>query len=388
MSSARTSRDASARKNAGSSNAGAVHEIICTAPAAAACCIAVPDDGPALHRAAQRLRARGDLRTARVACARAVAAFERVAGRDHPDTAHARVELGEILEGLGAFADAARCLRRAVASLAHADGPADVRVLAIRAALDEARVLQAGGRLHDSERAYRAAAALARRARSAEGGVAALTGLGVLRKAQGRYAQAAACYRRALALARGREERATLYHNLAGLAHARGRLEEAELLARRGIVLRRRARGPRELLIADLAALAPILDGLGERAEAATLYRRALAFHRRRSGPRSYEVAVTLANLGALQRHAGRLAAAERTLRAALAAHEASLGRRHAETALTLNNLGAVLAARGAPADARRCYTRALRVLVATVGRDHPYHRAAARNLARLGGER
>src|SRR4029077_15392142 len=73
-----------------------------------------------------------------------------------------------------------------------------------------------------------------------------LNNLGVLRKAQGRYAEAAAFYRRALApvSARDRELQAPLAHTLGGIGHARGRFALAEPHARRSVRLRRALLGP------------------------------------------------------------------------------------------------------------------------------------------------
>jgi tetratricopeptide (TPR) repeat protein len=88
-----------------------------------------------------------------------------------------------------------------------------------------------------------------------------LNDLGVLHKAQGRYADAARRYRLALQLLvdhHGDEapELAPLYHNLGGLEHARGRYHQGEPLARRAVALRRRARPPDPFGVAvDLAAL-------------------------------------------------------------------------------------------------------------------------------------
>ena len=99
--------------------------------------------------------------------------------------------------------------------------------------------------------------------------------------------------------------------------------------------------------IADEAALAPILDDLGKRTEAERLYRQALRYYLRRFGERSYEVSVTLANLGALYHNLDDLPRAEQHLRRALGIDENCSDAPHPELALSLNNLAVVLAARG-----------------------------------------
>jgi tetratricopeptide (TPR) repeat protein len=61
----------------------------------------------------------------------------------------------------------------------------------------------------------------------------ALNNLGVLGKFAGRFDEAAECYRRALAIleyhySKDCAEAASIYHNLGGLEHARGRFAEGE----------------------------------------------------------------------------------------------------------------------------------------------------------------
>jgi hypothetical protein len=87
-------------------------------------------------------------------------------------------------------------------------------------------------------------------------------------------------YHRALSLVlatRGEDsvETATLYHNLGGLEHARGRYSLGEPHARRGLAIREKLLGPdHQAVAADAAALAAILDGQGKRDEAEVLIRR------------------------------------------------------------------------------------------------------------------
>ena len=127
-----------------------------------------------------------------------------------------------------------------------------------------------------------------------------------------RFAEGEGAYRRALAILQktyGPDDPrlADIYHNLGGLAHARGRYEEGEPLARRGLEMRERALGPDDRdVAADVAALAAILDGEAKRDEAERLYLRALDVFEREAGPDSYDVAVNLNNLGALYQAEGK----------------------------------------------------------------------------------
>src|SRR5207249_4854214 len=133
---------------------------------------------------------------------------EQAGGRRSPDAVHARVELGEMAELRGDLAaalalldGAARDLRRAASGR---DVPEDVRGLFLRAVLAGARVRQLKGEYAATERTYRRSLQWARRYFGPRhAGVAAvLTAQGILRKAQGRYAEALKLYRRALPIVR------------------------------------------------------------------------------------------------------------------------------------------------------------------------------------------
>lgn len=108
---------------------------------------------------------------------------------------------------------------------------------------------------------------------------------------QGRYDEAELLYFRALdivdaAVGHDDLQAASLYHNLGGLEHARGRAALGEPPARWGLRIRERGLGPdHPHVAADKAALAAILDAQGRFDEAGELYRQALAVFERVYGP-------------------------------------------------------------------------------------------------------
>jgi tetratricopeptide (TPR) repeat protein len=207
---------------------------------------------------------------------------------------------------------------------------------------------------------------------------AILNNFGVLSKYAGRFECAKRLYERARTLMprddpHFREFRATLYHNLAGLEHARGQHMKALLYARQGIRLRRTLRSRDRLpLVADQVALAAILVELGSLREAEKIHLRALRTYRRKFGSRHYETAALVSNLGAQYAKVGRLDAAERMLRRAARALEATLGRHHPRLASVLNNLATLCARRGKLAEAHALYTRALHLLGRQIGPTYP----------------
>jgi len=169
--------------------------------------------------------------------------------------------------------------------------------------------------------------------------------LGVVLKGEGRFHASACAYRQALELAcrgvRANDPKfASLYHNLAGLEHARERYDLAEPLARHGLSIRERALGGQHPDVArDLAALAAILDGQGRHVEAEVLHRRALVVFEAggRSGRR--EAAYAMANLAACLYLQGRRDEAIEGTRKAVAMQRRLLGSQHPDVKLSEANL-------------------------------------------------
>ncbi len=339
----------------------------------------------AAHERAIAWRAAGRFADAERACRRAADGYARAEGPRSPDLANALVELGRVLEARDRLADAAACHRRALAILARAPRHSDFTRLAIEARLALAGVQRTRGALAEADRLSRAALAAARGLGPRDPLMAtALNNLGVLRKAQGRYAEALACYRRAAPLLSraDREARATLHHNLGGIAHAQGRLAQAEPHARRAVVLREAALGPHHPSVAaDVAALAAVVESRGQLARAAQLYRRSAAVFRRRLGAGSLEAGLTLAGLAGVEQQRGRTAAARPLYRQAIRILERKLGAGHADVALTVNNLAVLEQSAGRLPQAAGLFRRAASALARAVGPAHPHSRLARNNL-------
>jgi tetratricopeptide (TPR) repeat protein len=354
----------------------------------------------AAHERAIALRAETRLGEAEAACRRAIAGYTKVEGARHPDVANALVELGQILEALDRPQEARRCQARALAILAaHTRGvrardlDPDVARLRLRARVFLAGVDRTLGAYAAADRGFRAALAEATRVFGPRDPDVAsvLNNMGVLRKAQGRYGEAARLYRRALPLLRARRDRlalATLYHNLGGIEHARGRYAAGEPHARRSVALREAALGPGHVAVAaDVAALAAIVEGRGRLAEAARLYDRALRVFRRKLGEESTEVALNLSSLATLRQQQGRSAEAGRLFARALPLQEQLYGRGHPEVGMTVHNLAYHERAGGRLARSASLYGRALRIFERTLGRAHPHTRLCAANLRAVEAE-
>jgi tetratricopeptide (TPR) repeat protein len=206
----------------------------------------------------------------------------------------------------------------------------------------------------------------------------------------GRFGDAELAYRRALAVIEraadvDREDLAAVFHNLGGLAHARGDFEAAEPLARRAVEIRSSVVGPGAVAtLLDRSAHAATLHAVGRSAEAEASIRDLLGDLEAALGADHPEVAVALNNLAAIVQRRGELAEAESLYRRVIAIKEARLGADALPLAIPLNNLGTVLRASGRAAEAADLYARALTLLECSVEGDHPTLLAVRRNLARL----
>jgi tetratricopeptide (TPR) repeat protein len=336
-----------------------------------------------LHARGERALADGALQEADDLAGRAAALFAS-ADPEHPDVAnalllrariaHARSDFGRDLELAEQAAAIIEAARRAwpdedVVARLHAHVAAEV-----------ASALIALGRYDDAERIL---AAELGEIEVPLGADAAEIGelcnlLGIVHKYQARYDEAAACYARAVELARRHHGddsalMASLEHNLGGLGHARGELARAEPHARRAVELREAALGPDHPAVAsDLAAWAAILDEQGRTAEAEAALGRALAIFERAHGELHFEVGYTLGSLGALHAGGERWDAAGPVLERARRILVGVLGDQHVEVARVDQYLAVVAHGRGDRPAALAHAERALAICARAFPPDHP----------------
>jgi tetratricopeptide (TPR) repeat protein len=245
-------------------------------------------------------------------------------------------------------------------------------------------------RTGDYRRALAVARAALQQVRSAAGQPARLVPylnqVGLSGKECGAFDEAEAAYTEALAIARADDDveaQVTVLHNLGGLAYARADFACAELWAREGLALRRgRISDDVSGLAADEAALAAILEALGQFDEAEALYRSALRTWR--AVDNRYEIAVCLNGLAAVRRFAGHPDDAELLFGEALTAMSAERGESHPQTATVRNNLAMLLHATERTEQALPLLERATADLTSALGADHPATRDVVANRDRI----
>jgi len=260
--------------------------------------------------------------------------------------------MGQAYSGLGLYQPAAALLSQARSDENSAAVPAESRI----------RTLVASGSTAYLAGDYDAAAALlagavdlARAHLDASDPLRsqALTSLADAKVQLGKFAEAEALCREALAAdrERGPEGAAVLAQTLDSLGRTyfySGDLAAAEAPLRESFTLRERALGMRHSLTAiSLENLAALLYQTGRYDEALSMYRQALPIFREVYGPEHPEVASVINNLGRTALMTGRIDEAEPLLRQALAMTEKFEGDTHDYLVSPLNSLAMIDAYRG-----------------------------------------
>jgi tetratricopeptide (TPR) repeat protein len=167
---------------------------------------------------------------------------------------------------------------------------------------------------------------------------------------------------------------ATTLNNLAEIASARGRLQEAEALARRALELWEQAYGPAHQRVAvALNNLAQALRRQKRFVEAAPLYERAVAILETTTpGLAALDLARCLGNLAEMQHELDKLPAAVATYRRAIKLLEEAVGPAHTELALMINRLAEVRRAQRRYVESAQLYRRSIAILQRSVGDADP----------------
>ncbi len=300
-----------------------------------------------------------------------------------PLIAEARVEVGRLLQLLGRFDEAIEPLQETVweALAVHDD------VLAARASLGIVQVRGTQqGRFEEARRELKLTQALLDRL----GGDLRLevnlhNTIGQMAYREGRFAEAVAAYREALALRRRLDEARpdegaasvtsadnAIRNNLANALAAMGAYDEA--LAEHEAVLAARiaVEGPTH------PAVANTYNNMGQAyfdrfryREALAMYDKSLALRKVLLPPDHWLIGMTEANLGIVLGKLGELARARELLVHGLALLEKKIGARHPDVAVVASEIASVELAAGALGEAEAWLGRAFEVLDQSVGREH-----------------
>ncbi len=277
------------------------------------------------------------------------------------------------------------------ATLAHADALAIPYPPVHAAALLRLGVLsERAGDFPAAEAALLAAAELAESLGDDETAtLAAAEALYVLGYRQQRHAEALvwAHHARALALRPGGapEHRALILDYLGVVHEAAGRYDEAEAAYREAMALHTAERGEEHPLTAmTRSSLANLHHRRGAYAEALAGHRQAFSVLERWHGPEHPEATTALMGVGIDLVATGEFDAAQETLERVLTLRERPFGRDHAGTAVVHNNLGILHLRRRDWSRAWTHFERALEIWRRELGEGHPNVTLVLSNLAMI----
>jgi CHAT domain-containing protein/tetratricopeptide (TPR) repeat protein len=336
-----------------------------------------------------------------------VAIKRRLLGEDHPDTVVATSNLVTHLDDLAKHAEVEPQLRRVLDVMVREEGKDGYHAEISRNNL--AFNLAAQGRYAEAEPLYRevlesrlnppfdeqlaaAASALARAAQhhrrlNHPHTADALGQLAVNLDSLGRYAEAEALYRQALAIYQtfdGESTRtAATYSSLAVTLDHQGRHEEAEQIFEKAVgIFLRAAKGRKGRQLARCYNnRAANLAEMGRLEEAQKLHEEALAIYRNVLEKDHPDIAASLNNLATTLGKRGKYVEAEPLFREAVEAQSRKLGPEHPHTTSARVNLALNLHHQGRHAEAGPEFEAALELHRRLLGKGHPRTAGAYKNL-------
>lgn len=234
------------------------------------------------------------------------------------------------------------------------------------------------GKYDEALAPLREAVALRRRSADRAELVGPLGSLGMVLHRNGEHESARKAYEEALALGRrelGAEhpEVASMLQRVGNLLFDQGRFEESAAYSRQALAIREKVLGADHYQVgSSLNSLGNALSELGRQGEALACYERAAALQGRAFGESSPGVAVTLNNMANVYLKQRRFDLTEKLFRRVYEIRTKALGPEHPSTALALHNLGVTLDQSGRPGEALAWFERALRISEKALGPDHP----------------
>jgi serine/threonine protein kinase/Tfp pilus assembly protein PilF len=215
-----------------------------------------------------------------------------------------------------------------------------------------------------------------------------LDNLAVVLASEGKYVEAIARSREALAILRkiGDENRdvADFLNNLGEMLAEQGNYPEAAALHREALDLRKKLLGNADKVAVSLNNLAMVLGYQGKFAESVAMHREALAMYKSAFGDMHPSVAKSLNNVAGALVYQRRFAEAEPLFRDALAINRNLLATNHPDLAVSIDNLGSVLGLQGKYDEAEPLMREALAMRRERLGGEHPDVAMSLANLANL----
>jgi tetratricopeptide (TPR) repeat protein len=315
---------------------------------------------------------------------------EKVLGQDHQETAKTLRSVGELFRTKGDYAKAEPILRRALSIDEKILGPEDAETAASSDFL---------GQLYVAQEQYAKAEALLERAlkirehvlgQESQETAETLNHLGDLYRSRLEFAKAEPLFQRALKINEKildpeHPEMSSSLNYLGMLGRAKGDYVKAQSLLQRALAIREKVYGSEHPATATVVQnLALLYVDKADYPAAEPLYQRALRVTEKSLGPDHRSTAIVLGNLGKLYLILGNYAKAEPLLQRSLNIREKIYGRESPQIAAALNNLAELYQSKGDFVQAEALCRRAVSIYEHTLGQDNPGTGSSLNRLASL----
>ena len=346
-----------------------------------------------LHKASSYDKAQGRYGAAYKKAMEAQTMYQKLLGKEHPDTLTSMNNLASVLDNQGKYEEAEEIDRRVlklyekVLGKEHPDTLTSMNNLAL--------VLDNQGKYEEAEEIHGQEWKLSEKVLGKEhpGTLTSMNNLALVLDNQGKYKEAEEMYRQVLKLQEkvlGKEHPNTLtsMSNLASVLDDQGKYKEAEEMLRQVLKLREKVLGKEHPnTLTSMSNLASVLDNQGKYEEAEEMLRQVLKLYEKVLGKEHPDTLTSMNNLALVLDNRGKYEEAEEMLRQVLKLREKVLGKEHPNTLTSMSNLASVLDNQGKYEEAEEMLRQVLKLREKVLGKEHPDTLTSINNLASVLGK-
>ncbi|QNU68298.1 tetratricopeptide repeat protein [Ruminiclostridium herbifermentans] len=317
-----------------------------------------------------------------------LAIFEKVLGKEHPDTATTYNNIAGVYEAQGEYGKAIEWYQKALYICEKVLGKEHPSTATTYNNI--AGVYRAQGEYGKALELYQKALDIRENMLGKEHPYAATTynNIAGIYDVQGEYCKALEWYQKALyicekVLGKEHPDTATTYNNIAGVYEAQGEYGKAIEWYQKALYICEKVLGKEH---PDTATtynnIAVVYRAQGEYGKALGWYKKALAIREKVLGMGHPDTATTYNNIAVVYQAQGEYGKALELYQKALDIREKVLGKEHPSTASTYNNIAGVYEAQGEYGKAIEWYQKALYICEKVLGKEHPDTATTYNNIA------
>ncbi|KAK3348603.1 hypothetical protein B0T25DRAFT_623733 [Lasiosphaeria hispida] len=314
--------------------------------------------------------------------------YEKVLGKEHPDTLNSMNNLASGLQSQGKYEEAEQMhqqaleLRKKVLGKEHPNTLSSMNNLA--------SVLRSQGKYEEAEQMHQQALELREKVLGKEhpNTLNSMSNLANVLHSQGKYEEAEQMHRQEFQLCEkvlGKEHPDTLnsMNNLANMLDSQGKYEEAEQMHRQTLQLRKKVLGKEHPdTLSSMNNLANVLQSQGKYEEAEQMHQQALELREKVLGKEHPNTLNSMNNLANVLHSQGKYEEAEQMHRQEFQLCEKVLGKEHPDTLNSMNNLANMLDGQGKYEEAEQMHRQTLQLRKKVLGKEHPDMLSSMNNLA------